>query len=101
MKAIGARNKDILTIFLLHAGLIGLTGGILGIIFGSILSGALPALLGGSGGITGRLTSGGTIITLKSSVLALSISIIIGTIAGIIPAYQASKLRPVDALRYE
>jgi putative ABC transport system permease protein len=34
MKAIGARNRDILTIFLFHAGLIGLSGGIIGVIFG-------------------------------------------------------------------
>ncbi|MFH1510750.1 MAG: ABC transporter permease, partial [Candidatus Woesearchaeota archaeon] len=46
MKAIGARNKDIMTIFLLNAALIGLVGGVLGIIFGIILSGTLPALMG-------------------------------------------------------
>ncbi len=46
MKAIGARNKDILLIFLFNAGLIGLVGGILGIFLGALLSGSLPALMG-------------------------------------------------------
>ncbi|PIZ53300.1 ABC transporter permease, partial [Candidatus Woesearchaeota archaeon CG_4_10_14_0_2_um_filter_57_5] len=49
MKAIGARNKDIMLIFLLNAGLIGLVGGLLGIFFGTILSGMLPALMGNVG----------------------------------------------------
>jgi len=96
MKAIGARNKDIMMIFLLNAALIGLVGGILGIIFGGILSGLLPAIMGD----TGMLRSG-TIVTMNSVVIALSVSVIIGIVAGIIPAYQASRLKPVDALRYE
>ena len=41
MKAIGARNSDILKIFLIHSALIGLIGGILGIMFGYLLSGSL------------------------------------------------------------
>lgn len=96
MKAIGARNKDILLIFLLNAALIGLVGGVLGIIFGAILSGALPAIMGET-----AMLRGGTLVSLNSVILALSVSVIIGILSGIIPAYQASKLRPVDALRYE
>lgn len=101
MKAIGATNKDILTIFLLNAALIGLIGGLLGIMLGYFLSGLLPGLMGGSGGITGRITSGGTIVTLDSVIMALSLSVFIGMASGVIPAYKASKLKPVDALRYE
>jgi putative ABC transport system permease protein len=97
MKAIGARNPDILLIFLFNAGFIGLVGGVIGIILGTILSGFLPALMGG-GLPMGR---GGTIVTLNSIIMALSVSVTVGILAGLIPAYQASKLRPVDALRYE
>ncbi|MGB8217488.1 MAG: ABC transporter permease [Candidatus Methanoperedens sp.] len=97
MKAIGARNPDILLIFLFNAGFIGLVGGVIGIILGTILSGFLPALMGG-GLPMGR---GGTIVTLNSIIMALSVSVVVGILAGLIPAYQASKLRPVDALRYE
>ena len=100
MKAIGARNKDILTIFLLNAFLIGLIGGIIGVILGYLLSVILPALMGG-GGITGRVASAGSIVTIESVLLSLFVAVGIGTLSGAIPAYQASKLKPVDALRYE
>lgn len=96
MKAIGARNKDILQIFLINAGLIGLIGGIIGIILGATLSGAIPSLLGQVG-----FFRGGTLVSVSSVMIALSVSVGVGILAGIIPAYQASKLRPVDALRYE
>jgi len=97
MKAIGARNGDILFIFLFNAAFIGLVGGILGIILGTILSGYMPALMGGLP--LGR--GGAAIVTFNSIAMALSVSVSVGILAGIIPAYQASKLRPVDALRYE
>jgi putative ABC transport system permease protein len=96
MKAIGARNKDILLIFLFNAALIGLIGGLLGVILGTILSALLPALVGAS-----QLTRGGTLVTLSSIILALSVSTIVGIVSGVVPAYQGSKLKPVDALRYE
>ncbi len=96
MKAIGAKNKDILTIFLLNAALIGLVGGIIGIIFGSLLSNLLPALLKTPGGIE-IVTS----ISLQTIFMAILVSVAIGILSGIIPAYSASKLKPVDALRYE
>ncbi|HII17207.1 TPA: ABC transporter permease [Candidatus Woesearchaeota archaeon] len=101
MKAIGARNADILLIFLLNAGLIGFIGGVIGIIMGVLLSGVLPSLMGGSGGIFGRLGSSGSVISMGSVALALGISVFIGMASGAIPAYKASRLRPVDALRYE
>ena len=101
MKAIGARNNDILTIFLLNAALIGLIGGLLGIVFGYLLSGVLPALMGEAGGVMSRMGSAGSVISLNSVFLALGMSVFIGIISGVIPAYKASKLKPVDALRYE
>nr|MCK4929676.1 ABC transporter permease [Nanoarchaeota archaeon] len=96
MKAIGARNKDILLIFLFNAGLIGLVGGILGIFLGALLSGSLPALMGQT-----FLTRGGTIVSMNSVIMAITVSILVGMIAGAVPAYKGSRLKPVDALRYE
>jgi len=96
MKAIGARNKDILMIFLLHSGLIGLVGGVLGIIFGVITSSGVPFLMGDMG-----MFKNGAFVSLNAVIIALSVSVLIGLIAGTIPAIQASKLKPVDALRYE
>ena len=97
MKAIGARNIDITIIFLLNSGLVGLVGGLLGIGLGSIISAFLPNLLTnlGPGG------SVKTVIPPSLLVEALLVALIIGIIAGAIPAYRASKLKPVDALRYE
>lgn len=96
MKAIGAKNKDILTIFLLNAALIGLVGGIIGIIFGALLSNLLPLLLKTPGG-SEIVTS----LSMQTILMAIIVSVGIGIISGIIPAHSASKLKPVDALRYE
>ncbi len=98
MKAIGATRSDILTIFLLNAALIGLIGGIIGAVFGVILAQLMPQLLslgpvGGSNAVA--------IVKITTILFAIGISVLIGVVAGIIPAWNASKLRPVDALRYE
>lgn len=100
MKAIGAKNRDVLLIFLLNAALIGLVGGVIGIMLGALLSGIMPMLMGGipMGRGGGGLVA---IVSLNSVIMAVSVSVTAGIIAGIIPAYQASRLKPVDALRYE
>jgi len=97
MKAIGAKNRDIMKIFLMNAAIIGLIGGILGIIAGIMLSGALPTLMGSEVG----MFRSGTVVSLNSVLLALGVSLGVGILAGAVPAYKASKLKPVDALRYE
>ena len=87
MKAIGARNNDILLIFLLNAALIGFAGGILGVAIGYLLAYILT-----SAGLV-------TIISLSTVMITLLISIAVGIISGLIPAINASKLDPVEALR--
>ena len=94
MKAIGARNNDILFIFLFNAAFIGLVGGIIGIFLGTILSYFLPSLMG-------NLPVDSITVSSNSIFIALFVSVAVGMFAGIIPAYRASKLKPVDALRYE
>jgi putative ABC transport system permease protein len=100
MKAIGARNFDIMLIFLLNSALVGLAGGIMGILLGSAISSFLPNVISRLPGLSG---GGGLTTVIPTSLLveAIVVSVLIGMIAGAIPAYRASKLKPVDALRYE
>jgi putative ABC transport system permease protein len=101
MKAIGAKNKDIMKIFLINSALIGFVGGLGGVIFGVFGSELIGSMVSSNTtGSMGRML-GNTAITWGLLIGALLFSIIIGMIAGAIPAYRASKLKPVDALRYE
>jgi len=97
MKAIGAKNSDILTIFLVESGLLGLIGGGIGVAAGMLLSKGVEI---------------GTEIAFNSVLIrasfpwwlilgALAFSFVIGTLSGIVPAYQASRMEPVASLRYE
>jgi len=95
LKAIGAKNSDILTLFVIESGLFGLIGGIAGAIFGISLS-LLVA-------VSANSYFGENIITINLSwpllIGAVGFSFFIGILAGLIPSYQASKLKPVDAMR--
>ena len=95
MKAVGAMNSDILNIFLVESGLIGFVGGIFGVIIGSFMA-----------FIIGQISkSAGFLLIIKIEplviVFGLLFAFVVGIISGILPAYQASRLKPVDALRYE
>lgn len=99
MKAIGAKNRDIMLIFIFNSGLVGFVGGMLGIILGVVASSLLSVI-----GIRLMPGMGGTITTaISPPLLAFSLlfSVIIGVVAGVVPAYRASQLKPVDALRSE
>jgi putative ABC transport system permease protein len=101
MKAIGAKNRDIMVIFLMNSALVGVVGGVIGIILGALASAIIGGgLMPGGGGMTGRMF-GSTLVTPELLLSAMGIAVGIGMLAGAIPAYRASKLKPVDALRYE
>jgi putative ABC transport system permease protein len=99
-KAVGARRRDILTQFLVEAIVVSLLGGALGIAIGTGLS----ALIG-----TVHLpTNGGsgpsnlpTQVGVDSVLLAFCVSAAVGLFFGIYPATRASRLNPIEALRYE
>lgn len=91
MKAIGATNLDIMMIFLFNSAMVGFVGGVIGILLSVIVTSFLGPLL--------QLSS----ITVAPYlvIMGISIAVVIGVISGVVPAYNASKMRPVDALRYE
>lgn len=97
LKALGSRNKDILMIFLFNSGIIGLVGGILGIILGVVAS----TLISSAAGISLGRFALSTYVSPTLVIGVFAISMFIGLVAGAIPAYRASRLRPVDALRFE
>ena len=97
MKSIGAKEQDILLIFLLEAGFLGAVGGAIGVLIGTGLSYSLSAI---------------ATFFLKVNILRISIgpllifgpiifSFLIGAASGVFPAIQASKMKPIDSLRYE
>jgi len=89
-KAIGARNVDIMVQFLIEAALIAFIGGITGVLLGAGASSIIA------------LTAGWAVkLSPFSVILATGFSLIIGIVFGIWPAHQASKLNPIEALRYE
>jgi putative ABC transport system permease protein len=98
MKAIGAKNRDILMIFIFNSAMVGFVGGIFGVMLGGLVSALFPflgiTLMRGGGGMSTSLSPG-------LMIFGLSLAVLIGVISGAVPAYRASKLKPVDALRYE
>lgn len=94
-KAVGARDQDIMTQFLIESLIIGLMGGVMGVIAGWGIT-IIIKTLASSGS-----TSLNPVITLDVVFLATMFSIIIGLIFGLYPANRASKLEPVEALRSE
>jgi len=89
-KAIGAKNKDINKQFLIEAIALTATGGIIGMILGIGISFGVN--------LTGLLQ---TKVSVGSILLAFGVSTLIGIVFGYYPARRASKLNPIEALRYE
>lgn len=89
-KAIGAKRKDILTQFLLEALLLSLAGGLLGVALG----------IGGAELV--QVQNGWTIVLAPQTIiLAFSFSAFVGIFFGFYPAFKASRMNPIEALRYE
>lgn len=87
-KALGAKRDDILKQFLLEAIMLSVTGGTIGILLGF-----------GASMIASKFLT--TNVTVWSVLLAFGFSVAVGVIFGMAPAIRASRLSPIDALRYE
>lgn len=88
--AVGAKRRHILVQFLIEAMTLSLVGGMLGIVFGILSAQATTVLAGWP-----------TIITPESIVIAFCFSLAVGLFFGLYPANKASRLNPIEALRYE
>ena len=108
MKAIGMKNGTVLSIFLSEALIMGIIGTVAGIGFGYLLAWGVNSLdlLGGmissatEGTIMGGIPST-PVLTTTNLLSALFFGIAVSILFGIYPAWRASRLEPVDALRYE
>lgn len=130
MKAIGFKDRNILTLFLSESAIIGIVGGIIGILTGAGVSQIIPILLsaitsstfqsssqngsggGGQGGFSGAFGGGFNvensqmlsytpIVTPDIAIIALIIAVAVSIIAGLYPAWRASRMEPIKALRHE
>jgi putative ABC transport system permease protein len=88
-KAIGAKRSNILFQFLFEACAICLMGGITGIVLASLLTAVINATLMPAS------------VNMPIMVIAVVVSLFVGTLAGIVPAWRAATLDPIEALRYE
>jgi len=96
MKSIGAKNKTIFSLFALESGFLGMTGGIIGVVLGLIFAYGLA--------FAGQMILGSGLIQAKATpfllLASLAFSFFVGIIAGILPAMKASRMKPVDSLRF-
>ncbi|MEK6906500.1 MAG: ABC transporter permease [Nanoarchaeota archaeon] len=97
MKAIGARNSDVLSIFLIESGLLGLVGGIIGVLLGIGIGKIIEYIA------INNLGTNLLKVVFPWYLIAgcLVFAFIVGVLSGFFPARQAGKINVVDALRYE
>jgi ABC-type antimicrobial peptide transport system permease subunit len=89
-KAIGATNRAVLLQFLIEAVILSVLGGVIGILLGS-----------GAAFVLGKFTGWSIYVSLIAVIMSFSFSFIVGVVFGFWPAKKASRLEPIEALRYE
>jgi putative ABC transport system permease protein len=94
MKAIGAKNSAVLTIFLFEAGIIGFGGGVGGTLLGAVFAKGIEAY-----GQVHPLFYFSASVTPSLIIFGLVFSFFVGCVSGLLPAQRAAKLKPVEALR--
>ena len=99
MKAIGARNTDVMMIFIMEGVLISLIGGIAGVIFGLIGANGFSSIT--SSGFLGSPIPLTPVITPITIIFSLIMAIFVGVASSLYPARKAAKMSPIEAVRYE
>jgi len=90
-KALGATPKRIREQFLIEAIVICILGGVFGVLLGIAIGNIVASLVG----------PGGFLVPWIWMILAFIVCVLVGLISGVVPAYKASRLDPIEALRYE
>jgi putative ABC transport system permease protein len=88
-KAIGARRRSILSQFLLEASAICMIGGVIGVVLSFLVAAVIDRFLMPAA------------VSLPIVALALLVSLATGVVSGFLPAWRASRLNPIEALRHE
>ncbi len=108
MKAVGATNRDVMSVFLAESGSIGLLGGVGGVLLGVLLSGIINVVartyLMAQAAQSGTLSD--TVLSFVHTpfwlpVFAVLFATGVGVLSGVYPATRAASLNPISALRYE
>jgi len=89
-KAVGALRRDILAQFLLESMVLSLTGGVIGILLGWLIS-----------RVAGGLMTLTPVVEIGTILMAVGFAVGVGVVFGLYPAWRAAGLRPIEALRYE
>ncbi len=103
-KAVGAKRWDVLVQFLIESMVLAFAGGVIGILLGVTFANTVGNLMVGAGAFGPRRffgAEGGSVVTLSSVLLAFCFAVSVGIFFGMYPANKASRLDPVEALRYE
>ncbi|MEM4273400.1 MAG: FtsX-like permease family protein, partial [Candidatus Caldarchaeum sp.] len=110
VKALGFKTRDVMLNFLTEAFIIGLIGGVVGTAAGVATSFVLADIFSGPPAESrpGTFTTGGPqevritpVITVELVATGVLVAVFVSILAGLIPAYRASKLEPIEALRRE
>jgi putative ABC transport system permease protein len=88
--ALGARGRDVMVQFLVEAVTLSIVGGLVGVVIGVVGSGSV-----------GRLLRWSTVVSPASIAISVAVAALVGIFFGFYPARQASRLDPIDALRFE
>jgi len=95
MKAIGAKSRDVLSLFLLESSIVSLVGGVAGCVLGWVVAIVISSVASMMSGLEIA-----AVVKLEVLVGGIAVAVIVGVLSGFYPARKASKMSPVEAVRY-